>query len=618
MPDSNKPLPAAPEVAAPAAEQPKNEPKKLNRIITPITVPELHKLFSGAPQFYVRSEGSHTGAPNPSVAFPWNNELQIRDLSDHSQIEDQAWSTITAKQHITRDFSATRESERLRHEKLRAHYAPKVHERPNMLSMQGLERGTLGFAAALELGVADSLKEEIEAPESPSTLSLAERRENFLKEKQGVRLMDESTLLSRLYDISEQDNSSSSINSTMSFAVKTSVDLYTELFTQILYPPARVTDSNDPYSLHVQIEALIDVLATPHVWIDFSLVEWRIRLGQILWSEPFEPETSEQEVSINGETVSDPPSQQFWLLLQILLSCELLVRLDIVTKKAEKDPNIITAEEVRRFERDATPSVRWSMVLARIWLENIQIDETKLIPSPKDQKPTGWLASITGIAQASAVDTHTRLDPTCLRVKHPMRQASGLIHFARKLHWPQVEPLVSKFSQIQPALDGTASTPSVGTPFSMNTQHSSYFGKSDKPVVKRGLSKQGAKTAVLRPEGWLSKTYLSGLILPGEGINHFLIATLLENDENAVARLGEDANLYGGFVYMNKTFWSTACIVGRVLAAGKGASECMGWMSCDIVPKGLGDGWVNVEVDLEPALGRKCMLNEVCPNLTSC
>jgi hypothetical protein len=109
---------------------------------------------------------------------------------------------------------------------------------------------------------------------------------------------------------------------------------------------------------------------------------------------------------------------------------------------------------------------------------------------------------------------------------------------------------------------------------------------------------------MFQPSGWLSKSYLTGLILPGEGLSHFLMSTLLENDEIAVARLGEDANLYGGFVLADKSFWSTACIIGRVLAAGKGASECMGWLSSTMKPKGVGEGWVNVEVELEPRSGK--------------
>ncbi len=85
-------------------------------------------------------------------------------------------------------------------------------------------------------------------------------------------------------------------------------------------------------------------------------------------------------------------------------------------------------------------------------------------------------------------------------------------------------------------------------------------------------------------------------MFPGEGLYHFLMSTLLENDHNAMAKLGPMANLCGGFVYYKKSFWSTACIVGRVLAAGKGSAECMGWISSDITPRGLDDGWLNVEV----------------------
>ena len=108
---------------------------------------------------------------------------------------------------------------------------------------------------------------------------------------------------------------------------------------------------------------------------------------------------------------------------------------------------------------------------------------------------------------------------------------------------------------------------------------------------------------MVQPSGWLSRSYLTGLVLPGEGLSHFLISTLLENDESAVARLGEEANLYGGFTYASQSYWSTACIVGRVLAAGKGASECMGWLSSGVLPKGTDDGWVNIEAEMPPKSG---------------
>lgn len=102
--------------------------------------------------------------------------------------------------------------------------------------------------------------------------------------------------------------------------------------------------------------------------------------------------------------------------------------------------------------------------------------------------------------------------------------------------------------------------------------------------------------AALHSSGWLSKSFCSGLVLPGEALSHFLMSTLLENDQDAMAKLGPMANLCGGFVYNGKSFWSTACVVGRVLAAGQGSAECMGWISSDIIPRNTEDGWVDIDI----------------------
>lgn len=94
--------------------------------------------------------------------------------------------------------------------------------------------------------------------------------------------------------------------------------------------------------------------------------------------------------------------------------------------------------------------------------------------------------------------------------------------------------------------------------------------------------------------GWLSRAYLTGLVLPGEAISHFLMSTLLENDKLAIAALGDSANLYGGFIYGERSWWSKSCIIGRVLAVIEDAVECMGWISIPVLPDGCVDGWVNV------------------------
>ncbi|CZR51615.1 uncharacterized protein PAC_01492 [Phialocephala subalpina] len=582
----NKPLPPPP---PPGTEtEPVKAPIKLERIMSPIALPDLHKIFSGAPQFFARSEGHHTGAPHPSVAFPWDTNLEIRDLSDHIQIQDEAWGCVTAWPHITVQVSRNAEATKIHHEKCRAHFLPRCRERPNMLSMQGIERGTMGYQAALEIGVADALEIPNEDSDS-SPEAISEHRKKFLNGKDGLRPITDSTLIDRLLSVSEVYHEDPLKHRRLN------VQLYTEIFTQLLFPPSRVTDSDDPYSLQVQIEALIKVLAAPMVWVDFTLVEWRIRLGQILWGTPTDPEGD--EIAINNEVIYEPGTQKYWLLLQILLSCELLVRLDAISMNIDHGLEAPKLSEIHKFDKNATTSVRWSMLLARAWLENIRVEKLDHDAVP-EAKPAGWLATLTGGAHTETI-TKDELAEVRFHGRHQARQLSGLLHFARKMAWPGLDEITTKVSsdgiKITDSIHGTP----IGTPLSMSTNRSSSYFSNRRPKVRRGLSLHRNISAIIHPAGWLSNSYISGLILPGEALGHFLISTLLEHDLSAVSRLGEEANLYGGFIYSGRSFWSTACIIGRVLAAKKGATECMGWISSDVVPNGASEGWVDVDVDTD-------------------
>ena len=53
--------------------------------------------------------------------------------------------------------------------------------------------------------------------------------------------------------------------------------------------------------------------------------------------------------------------------------------------------------------------------------------------------------------------------------------------------------------------------------------------------------------------GWPTRTYLIGLILPGESMQHLLVSSLLENSPEALAALGDTAILDGGFVYKQRS-----------------------------------------------------------------
>lgn len=346
----------------------------------------------------------------------------------------------------------------------------------------------------------------------------------------------------------------------------------------------------------MQIESLIKVLATPDIWVDFSLVEWRIRLGQILWEPPFES-GAEDDITVNNEVVHEAGTQKYWLLLQILLSCELLLRLDIVASNLDHGLNEPTPDVIKRFEKLATPSVKWSHILARFWLENIRIVKTIPDTIPEKKPQPGWLATLTGSPPVEGVVPEDIIHNFQIEGRHQARQLNGLLHFARRLNWRDSESLAFKISSNGIKLSGSAHSTAAGTPMSVSTQRSTSYFSNNRPGIRRGLSKHQLGCAVINSSGWLSNSYISGLILPGEGISHFLISTLLENDETALSKLGREANLYGGFSFSGRSFWSTSCIVGRVLAAGKGTTECMGWISSEITPRGTGEVWVNIDVE---------------------
>lgn len=466
-----------------------------------------------------------------------------------------------------------------------------------MLSMQGLERGTVGFQAALEIAVADALHD---SEKELSARTVQKIRNKFLKNKNhGLRRLDEAAVLKRLVEISDIYNADKPPS-------KTTVDMYTELFTRLLNPPTRVADAANPYSFHVQIEALVNVLTAPDIWVDFSNVEWRIRLGQILWSPAMQPDVEDEDKN----DPEKPETQRYWMLLQILLSCELVIRLDAVALNAQTNPKLITVEATHRFEKNCTRPVKWSLLLARLWLENIRIN-VPIVEVDEPKPVSGWLAPIKSLVGGQKIVHHAKVygDPE-FHGRYQDRQINGLVHFARKLRWPESDDLAEKFAhsaaEKQRRSESSKTTPAggtpvVGTPLSMTTQRSSYFVG---PGIRRGLSTHNKMSSLFYPAGWLSKSYLSGLVLPGEGLSHFLMSTLLENDEIAVARLGEDANLYGGFAFNDRTYWSTACIIGRVLAAGKDVSECINWLTSPVTPEGFAEGWINVQVELEPRSGK--------------
>ncbi|KAK8005267.1 hypothetical protein PG990_011304 [Apiospora arundinis] len=603
--DPNKPLPSPPPPGTlDKADGQRAVPKvlKLKRIMATLSDVEIEKLFSGAPQYFARSQGLGTGAPHPSVAFPWDEELTIRDLSDHTQIEHDAWGNVTASPRIIQRDPLSCKSPT---GKRRPHFNSKCCERPNMLSMQGLEKGSVGYQAALELGVADALQDEQYGFDSLGAKShvVVDRRQQLINSKDGLRNLDEAEIMEQLIGC-EKRYQSDRKDKTMR-----PNELHNELFSKVLHPPTRIVDRDDPYSLAGQIYSLVKILAATNAWIDFSRVEWRIRLGQILWGIPLDDELEDGSSINEGVDDQDRSEERHWLLIQMLLACELLIRLDIITDGDEFGAANLRMAEVHRFEKEANPSVRWSLLLARTWLENITVTKTEA-PHSGASTPKGWLTTLTNKMSlkhdhigSHYVGSHY-IDPSqhhpeylyAIKGRYTERQVEGLVQFARKLRWPDIESYVTGVSINAPAM--ARATP-INTPLATSdTTRSSYFPSEKKAgEIQRKPSRRRKVEAALHPTGWLSKSYCSGLILPGEALSHFLMSTLLENDQDAMSKLGPMSNLCGGFIYRGKSFWSTACVVGRVLAAGRGAAECMGWISTDVTPENMSDRWLNVNVE---------------------
>ncbi|OAQ68492.1 helicase-like protein [Pochonia chlamydosporia 170] len=567
---------------------------------TTLSEEDIEKLFSGAPQFFARNESHFYGAPHPSIAFLFDEELEIRDLTDHVQIEDKAWGGMTAWPHLTRDTEHDAAAKRQMREKSKAHFHVKCRERPNMMSMQGLEKGTMGYQAALELPAGDSLEEEQFGFESLGTKAkvIVEARAHMLSHTGMLRRIPEPELLDRLKRNSE-------IYRHNDLKSRTSVETYKDLFHNFMRPTSTVTDQVDHYGLNNQIRALLKCLGVANVWIDFSRVEWRIRLGQVLWGENDGDELDDDTAIHDTDDAKERAEEKYWLLMQILLATELLIRLDAVTEGIEYGVTGIRPIDVVHFERAASQTVKWSLLLARSWLDNIDIvkeDDPLLQRPPAPRRGSSWL----GALASKVTNRYHKKSPTLpyhytIKGRNGERQVEGLTHFAKNLMWPGIDRYETKISEN--AQNAVEETPGRRiSSLSIISRNSSNFGAWD-ITCNHGKHKGRAQAqrrrlaAALHESGWLTKSYVFGLIIPGDSLCHYLMATLLENDTEAMAKLGPFANLSGGFVYSGKSFWSTGCIVGRVLAAGKGAAECMGWVSTDVLPEGVEDGWLTIEVD---------------------
>lgn len=578
----------------------------------------VRALYSGAPQFKINKTAE--GRLSPVAGFPWDEELKVKDVSDAVQLAQPAFSAATLHRHlpILHDSS---EQDRQYHV-----YNVGVVETPSMLSAQGVEPGSVGFVYFLELPTSDSLITDLQQSQSSNGFLESLRNKEQMQnnpERLGIRRVDIDMVYDRLTEFGDLTEVFQDSPERMTILNnRSSGDLYANLFGKFLTPPAYDDSADDPTGMKVQIDTLLKILRLKGVWYDFSLVEWRIRLGQILWSE--------DELSDNAN------NNQLWtereiLLLQITLACELLLRLDAVTSMEPdevKSQMHVTREDFEGFLKLKTRKSDWDLIMAQRFLDNILVVKDGNAEILTQTSKSRGLLSMLGREEPQ---TASHPDITLLP-RHQVRQLCGLVHFAETMQWPGLDLVVKGLAQKLGVLDGTETreqptspygkflepaTPSsisiygtpLATPRSTATIHDSYFGNVHSPPLDRDnlrsltvplstslllANAADASVPTTNIGGWLSRSYLTGLILPGEAISHFLMSTLLENDRLAIAALGDSANLYGGFIYRERSWWSKASTLGRVLACLEGSTECMGWIALTTLPATMPDGWYAV------------------------
>ncbi|GAB7359961.1 hypothetical protein MBLNU230_g7486t1 [Neophaeotheca triangularis] len=574
---------------------------KAERDRLPICAEELREMLSGALYFSVkRSQDIY----EPCILLGHGSGGKTQDKSDCTDFSHPSFAASTL-----RSLKSNKSTELTSSKYVEDWHA--ACEVPTMLGAQGNDPGTIGYEHYLQLPVADSTVVAEETNIGGRKRLLTEPGSLGLQALDMVYLVQRLTTLGHLL-ASIMGNVSSDQLSQDNLLGK-------ELFSKLISDEAGERNARESECrLAAETEALEYALGQAGLWHDFSLVEWRIRAGQLLWV------TQDDHQQLQSE--SREPGEMEVLILQATLAAELLVRTEILKQRGNTE-----VDQIRE------PSVAWSMVLARVVLENL----TFSLPRTETESGTYRQSFLSAMSYftASANEEEPWFAIPLTHSKKETAQLEGLLHFAEEIGWPHAQDVRLQLEQKQenrpadtPAtfdggrsLTSTAfsmyatplsspmiSLPTKGTPTTPGSRHS-YFGGvgAQRPGFSR---KTTAHSMQLEPAnhnqdnqdepqqagfevgGWLSRSWLMGLVMPGEAASHFLISTLLENSPQAIEALGDQANLYGGFLYAGRQFWSKSCVVGRVLAATDGAKECMGWISVNDLAKGQADGWINLDV----------------------
>lgn len=608
---------------------------------TGLTKADIHHLFSGAPQFTL--EKGRRGRYFPQAFFPWDNELEISDLQDRRFLRHESFALATLHAHLPIPDEVNWRpgmTPPVKKEGLDTGKQPMfelgIFERPNMLGMEGREPGTVGMRYFLERPVADGIQDEkvkehakdVEIDLPPSSIAgfeafkfLAINRDNdeaaaaigkhapeqdrvrlihggpHSWKSVGVRNISMRALAERLEQICDwrDEVSKAGWKATLLDSVQTE-ELHNHLFNEVLYPPHKINSESKHHKsgLKVQIEALVKVLTTPGAWLDLSVPEARLRFGKILHSRTTRYDHTTGTISIHPE--------RKWLLIQLLLSVELVIRLDAALRLGialHSDNFELSSDEIHHFNKLRNLKVDWDLVAARRFLMLCYIKKVETKGSSTSPELTPQLSKVKsperhggllgGLRHVLSLD-EDKSEPTvddcdlAILPRQPRVMLDGLVRFAQNIGWPRhaeiQQQLEQKLCRDDPEerekflLDIMSCTESAEHP--NMAQPSKITSSLDKFCIN--LHPATSNTI----GGWLSHSWLSGMILPGTSICDILIATLLENDTDpsTVQHLGSRGLPLrnSGFILNGSSWWSKSSIVGRVMAPLRGSKESMGWI----------------------------------------
>ena len=107
-----------------------------------------------------------------------------------------------------------------------------------------------------------------------------------------------------------------------------------------------------------------------------------------------------------------------------------------------------------------------------------------------------------------------------------------------------------------------------------------YMKWPNKLAVEEALLERDYRARPVEDRSADAWSWFSGAILPGPTLPWLLMNSLIDCDPGSSDKLYYLTHMApsSGFQYRTSTYWSSCCIVGKVLGAARGVSEAAGWI----------------------------------------